>query len=84
LASIERQTGVKLKKWFDADGKPHRWAVPAELLAGDGLDVRRELMRCGLEISPNRAARDLLCMYLQSWQVEGRARPHLPGQNRKG
>jgi len=64
----------RLLEWFDADGKPHRWAVPAELLAGDGLDVRRELMRCGLEISPSRAARDLLCMYLQSWQVEGRAR----------
>ena len=64
----------RLLEWFDADGKPHRWAVPAELLAGDGLDVRRELMRTGLEISPNRAARDLLCMYLQSWQVDERAR----------
>jgi uncharacterized protein (DUF927 family) len=64
----------RLLTWRDSDGNPHRWAVPSELLAGDGLDVRRELMRTGLEISPARAARELLGVYLQSWQVEARAR----------
>lgn len=64
----------RLLEWADADGRPHRWAVPAELLAGDGLDVRRELMRLGLAVSPNRQARDLLSAYLQSWHTPARAR----------
>ncbi|ACB35733.1 protein of unknown function DUF927 [Leptothrix cholodnii SP-6] len=64
----------RLLDWHDADGHPHRWAVPDELLSGDGLDVRRELMRQGLAISPNRAAREMLSTYLQVWPVDARAR----------
>jgi uncharacterized protein (DUF927 family) len=64
----------RLLDWHDADGHPHRWAVPDELLSGDGLDVRRELMRQGLAISPNRAAREMLSTYLQVWPVDTRAR----------
>lgn len=64
----------RLLDWRDADGHPHRWAVPDELLSGDGLDLRRELMRQGLAISPNRAAREMLATYLQVWPVDARAR----------
>lgn len=64
----------RLLDWRDADGHPHRWAVPAELLAGDGLEVRRELMRMGLEVAPSKRARDLLSTYLQVWPVDERAR----------
>lgn len=64
----------RLLEWRDPDGRPHRWAVPAELLAGDGLEVRRELMRLGLEVSPSKRARDLLSTYMQVWPVQDRAR----------
>lgn len=64
----------RLLEWRDPDGRPHRWAVPAELLAGDGLEVRRELMRLGLEVAPSKRARDLLSTYMQVWPVTERAR----------
>jgi len=64
----------RLLEWADPDGRPHRWAVPAELLAGDGLEVRRELMRLGLEVAPSKRARDLLSTYMQVWPVTERAR----------
>lgn len=64
----------RLLEWHDPDGRPHRWAVPAELLAGDGLEVRRELMRLGLEVAPSKRARDLLSTYMQVWPVTERAR----------
>jgi putative DNA primase/helicase len=48
--------------------------MPLELLQGDGADVRRELARQGLIISPNKKARDLLASFLQVWPVENRAR----------
>lgn len=64
----------RLLEWRDADGCPHHWAVPAELLAGDGLEVRRELMRLGLEVAPSKRARDHLSTYLQIWPAQERAR----------
>ncbi len=64
----------RLLEWKDADGIMHRWAMPIELLQGDGVDVRRELARQGLAISPNRHARELVSSFLQVWPVEGRAR----------
>jgi phage/plasmid primase-like uncharacterized protein len=33
----------RLLEWRDADGVRHQWAMPLELLQGDGVDVRREL-----------------------------------------
>jgi uncharacterized protein (DUF927 family) len=64
----------RLLEWQDADGVMHRWAMPMELLQGDGADVRRELARLGLHIAPGKASRDLLSTYLQVWPVEARAR----------
>ncbi|MEY4749697.1 MAG: hypothetical protein RIQ60_1911 [Pseudomonadota bacterium] len=63
----------RLLEWRDPDAQVHRWAVPAELLAGDGLEVRRELMRLGLDASPSKRARELLGTYLQVWPVQARA-----------
>lgn len=64
----------RLLEWKDADGIRHQWAMPLELLQGDGVDVRRELARLGLMIAPGREARDLLASYLLVWPVKPRAR----------
>jgi len=64
----------RLLEWTDADNFLHQWAMPLELLQGDGVDVRRELARLGLMIAPGRAARDLLASYIQVWPVTQRAR----------
>lgn len=64
----------RLLEWRDDDGITHQWAMPLALLQGDSSDVRRELARLGLAISPNRTARDLLTSYLQVFPVEARAR----------
>jgi uncharacterized protein (DUF927 family) len=64
----------RLLEWYDKDNVRHRWAMPLELLQGDGADVRRELARQGLTISTNKKARDLLAAFLQEWPVENRAR----------
>lgn len=45
----------RLLEWWDADGVRHQWAMPMELLQGDGVDVRRELARQGLAIAPGAA-----------------------------
>ncbi len=52
----------------------HQWAMPLALLQGDASEVRRELARLGLSISPHKTARDLLATYLQVFHVENRAR----------
>src|SRR5438093_2106814 len=44
----------RLLEWRDDDGIRHQWAMPLELLQGDGSDVRRELARLGLSIAPGR------------------------------
>lgn len=64
----------RLLKWRDKDNINHQWAMPLELLQGDGVDVRRELARLGLAISTNKKGRDLLASFLQVWPVENRAR----------
>lgn len=64
----------RLLEWKDADGMAHSWAVPMELLQGDGRELRGELVRQGLLISPSRKARDYLATYIQTWRVDQRAR----------
>ncbi len=64
----------RLLEWRDDDGILHRWAMPMEMLQGDGGEVRRELANQGLSIAPGRAARELLASFLQVWPVEDRAR----------
>ena len=72
----DAQSGAwgRLLQWRDADGVSHQWAMPLELLQGDGSEVRRELARLGLSIAPGKTARDLLASCLQVWPVKMRAR----------
>ena len=64
----------RLLEWHDDDQIKHQWAMPLELLQGDASDVRRELARLGLTISPGKASRDLLASFLQVCPIEARAR----------
>ena len=64
----------RLLEWRDDDDVKHQWAMPLEMLEGDGAEVRRELARLGLRISPNLAERNLLLAYIKIWPVETRAR----------
>lgn len=64
----------RLLEWQDDDDVTHQWAMPLELLESDGSDVRRELARLGLHISPNQSARGLLVAYIKVWSIEARAR----------
>lgn len=64
----------RLLEWHDDDGKKHQWAMPLEMLEGDGTDVRRELARLGLQISSNQTERSLLSAYIKVSPIEARAR----------
>jgi uncharacterized protein (DUF927 family) len=64
----------RLLEWKDADVVRHQWAMPLELLQGDGVDVRKELARLGVRIAPSRTARELLTSYIQVWPAKARAR----------
>lgn len=54
------------------DGHQHRWVIPHGSLAGDGIEVIRELRRLGLEV--NRAAKNQLLALLDRWRPDTRAR----------
>ena len=56
----------KLLQFMDSDGKVHQWAMPMELLSGDGNEYRKALLSMGLKIAPGRKPRDLLTMYIQT------------------
>ena len=64
----------RLLEWQDDDGVKHQWAMPLALLQGDASEVRRELARLGLTITPSKTGRDFLTSYLQIFSVEARAR----------
>lgn len=54
----------KVLQFRDADGHLHVWVMPMALLAGDGTEYRKELLSRGLQINPNRKARELLTKYI--------------------
>lgn len=56
----------RLLEFNDPDGNVHKWALPMELLAGDGLEFRRTLLSRGLELSSSRKAREQLTNYILS------------------
>ena len=64
----------RLLEWVDRDGLQHLWAMPMSILSGDGNQLRASLLSGGLEISPNRKARELLATYIQTSKPEGKAR----------
>jgi len=60
------QSWGRLLEFPDLDGRVHRWAVPMQALAGDGLEFRQALLDRGLRIAPSAKARQRLAMYVQS------------------
>lgn len=46
-----------LLRVIDQEGRIHLWPMPNELLGGDGLTVREQLLRLGLRFEPRRRAR---------------------------
>ena len=64
----------RLLELDDLDGTHHAWAMPMELLSGDGNEYRRMLLSMGLQIGGSGKARNLLTQYIQTAQVEQRAR----------
>ncbi len=54
----------RLLRFKNTAGRWRSWAMPMELLRGDGSDLRGELLAMGLEIDP--AARNNLARYLQA------------------
>ncbi|MEL6286638.1 MAG: DUF927 domain-containing protein, partial [Pseudomonadota bacterium] len=57
----------------DPDGQVHRWAIPAELFAGDGTEVRAGLLRLGADLASGPRARAALSDLLQRWRPDARA-----------
>jgi len=55
----------RLLQFSDTDGLVHKWAMPMELLAGDGNLYRQELLSKGLMIAPGTKARQSLTNYIQ-------------------
>lgn len=64
----------RLLEFKDVDCCHHSWAMPMELLAGDGTGYREELLSRGLRIAPGSKPRQLLTMYIQSSKPIARAR----------
>jgi hypothetical protein len=50
----------------DDDGREHQYALPMELMAGDGVVYRERLLSMGLHIGPDARARSRLHEYIQT------------------
>lgn len=60
----------RLLRFKSTTGKWRKWAMPMELLRGDGSDLRGELLSMGMQLDPYRARQDLP-VYLQ-WETPKR------------
>ena len=58
----------------DGDGKVHHFAMPMAMMAGDGAEYRRELLRHGFVLAPGKTAREQLDIYLSMWRPKRRVR----------
>lgn len=63
----------RLLEWVDRANVMHKWAMPMELLAGDGGDIRRELLRQGVQMNSTKTARDRFIDYLQMTPTDNKA-----------
>ncbi len=64
----------RLLGFRDPDGHDHEWAMPTEMLAGDGTEYRARLLEQGLIIWPGREARYGLHEYIGGCRPKARAR----------
>ncbi|MFG5779195.1 DUF927 domain-containing protein [Comamonas sp. J-3] len=56
----------RLLRFKDTRGQWREWAMPMEMLKGDGADMRGVLLAMGVYIDPSPAGRQMLAVYLQS------------------
>ncbi len=56
----------RLLRFTNALGKWRQWAMPMEMLKGDGADLRGALLSMGVQLDPGNAGRHMLATYLQS------------------
>lgn len=56
----------RLLRFKDTRGQWRKWAMPMEMLKGDGADLRGMLLSMGVYIDPSPTGRQLLAVYLQS------------------
>ncbi|QIB34336.1 DUF927 domain-containing protein [Ancylobacter pratisalsi] len=64
----------RLLRVLDRDGRSREWAMPMELLGGDGSDYRRELLRMGLTPAPGNKAREFLHEFICTQRPKEKAR----------
>ena len=64
----------RLLRFKSTVGRWREWAMPMDMLAGDGVIMRAELMAMGVEIDPSAKARSLLASYLQAKPPKRRMR----------
>ncbi len=58
----------------DRDGRRHEWAMPMQMLAGEGAVYRECLLSLGLELAPGSFARKALHEYIATARPKDRAR----------
>lgn len=63
----------RLLEFNDKDGVHHQFALPMELMSGDGNEYRKELLRLGLEIESGRSIYPRLDTYIKTANPEFRA-----------
>lgn len=64
----------RLLEFTDMDGNLHKWAMPAQMLSGDGNEYRRTLLDSGVRIGSGNRAKNLLTQYIQTCAPFERAR----------
>ncbi|MFG6449201.1 DUF927 domain-containing protein [Roseateles sp. BYS180W] len=62
-----------LLEFTDPDGNPKTWAMPAQMLAGDGSEWAGYLRAMGLQMAPGTKARNLLARYIDTRSTTARA-----------
>lgn len=55
-----------LLEFENREGKTKRWPIHARLFSGDGTEYRSILLDQGIHLSPNKRARELLGIYIQT------------------
>ena len=56
----------RLLRFTNARGNWKQWAMPMEMLKGDGADLRGALLSMGMQLDPGNAGRHMLATFLQS------------------
>jgi putative DNA primase/helicase len=69
----ESQSWGRLLTFKDQDGIAKSWSMPMELLAGDGSEIRRNLLGMGAELAVGKRERNLFLSYLQDSRPARRA-----------